>query len=324
VPTMWDMTRLGLIVLLVLGLVAAVPAAVSGAPVGAHPEPGDVDGDGVRDENDNCVNVRNGDQRDTDGDGPGDACDSDKDGDGFANDADSCPPIANPDQSVNPCAEDPDGDSVPTFQDNCFDVPNRDQRNNDSRDEPADGQQGDACDPDDDEDGEFDTADNCPTVYNPDQTDADSDGRGYLCDADDTPQPGTGGGGGGGGGGGPAPEVDRTRPRVTISTPRRQRLATVEAGLVVRVRCSEACAATVRLRAARKLARKLRLSGGGVAARGSARVERAASTYAFVRFSKRAKRRLWKRGRTELTLSVTAVDRAGNRASAVRKVTLVR
>ena len=44
----------------------------------------DGDGDGIADGSDNCPNVSNPDQTDTDGDGIGDACDSDKDGDGFS------------------------------------------------------------------------------------------------------------------------------------------------------------------------------------------------------------------------------------------------
>jgi hypothetical protein len=43
----------------------------------------------------------------------------------------------------------------------------------------------DGCDTDDDGDGIPDTADNCPTVPNDDQTDTDGDGQGNACDADD-------------------------------------------------------------------------------------------------------------------------------------------
>ena len=134
-------------------------AAAAAAAVASHPEPGDADGDGVGDGVDNCPNARNGDQRNTDGlaDG-GDACDPDMDEDGYYNDgrepADNCPPIANADQSDNPCGEDPDGDGVPTYRDNCFDVYNPDQVNLDQNLQYSDPQ-GDACDPDDDGDGDL-------------------------------------------------------------------------------------------------------------------------------------------------------------------------
>ena len=64
----------------------------------AHPEPGDADGDEVRDEVDNCPTVKNGSQIDTDGDGPGDACDSDDDGDGLLDANDNCRIDHNPGQ----------------------------------------------------------------------------------------------------------------------------------------------------------------------------------------------------------------------------------
>lgn len=292
----------------------------------AHPEPGDRDGDGVRDENDNCPDARNADQRNTDAlsDG-GDVCDPDMDEDGFLNEPDNCDQIANPDQSDNPCAEDQDGDGIATFQDNCFDVANHDQRNNDLRLQYGDGL-GDACDPDDDGDGVFDDRDNCPLIENPDQTDADADGRGYLCDADDAPRAtGTGGSGtsGAGGGAGAAP-ADSTAPRVRVVMARRLRFATVEEGLVVGLRCSEACTATVRLHADRPTARRLRLPRSRVAASGTAQVERAAGTYAFVRFPRAVERRAWRLRKLRLTLRVEVVDRAGNRRRIIRLVTLVR
>ena len=48
----------------------------------------DTDGDGIPDSRDNCVAVKNADQRDSDGDGYGDACDADANNDGIVNSLD--------------------------------------------------------------------------------------------------------------------------------------------------------------------------------------------------------------------------------------------
>jgi hypothetical protein len=64
----------------------------------------DSDGDGVRDPDDNCPDVANPGQQDSDGDGKGDLCDEDLDGDGVSDNADNCPSAVNPDQ------KDSDGD----------------------------------------------------------------------------------------------------------------------------------------------------------------------------------------------------------------------
>jgi len=66
----------------------------------------DTDGDGVDDSRDNCPTVANPDQKDTDNDGIGDACDKDIDNDGVLNAQDNCPTVSNRDQ------HDDDGDGI--------------------------------------------------------------------------------------------------------------------------------------------------------------------------------------------------------------------
>jgi hypothetical protein len=62
----------------------------------------DTDGDGIADTNDNCPKVSNADQKDSNANGIGDACDAkaepDTDGDGIADTNDNCPKVSNADQ----------------------------------------------------------------------------------------------------------------------------------------------------------------------------------------------------------------------------------
>ena len=55
------------------------------------PPPIDKDGDGIPDISDNCKSISNSDQKDTDSDGAGDACDSDDDNDTILDSQDKCP-----------------------------------------------------------------------------------------------------------------------------------------------------------------------------------------------------------------------------------------
>jgi hypothetical protein len=108
----------------------------------------DVDGDGIRDDRDNCTAVANPDQTDGDLDGVGDLCDLcpgvgdeqlDADADGVGDACDNCLGVVNADQ------HDEDADAVGDACDNCPHVTNPDQAN--TVESPPD-QLGDACDND--------------------------------------------------------------------------------------------------------------------------------------------------------------------------------
>ncbi len=155
----------------------------------------DGDGDGLGNACDNCPRVRNRDQRDGDGDGVGTDCDNcpregnamqgDTDTDGRGDACDNCPRDANPPQldtdrdgRGDACDTDDDDDGVNDERDNCPLVRNPQQQNSDGRGA------GDACEMDDDGDGVPDARDNCPRAANADQRDADGDRTGDACDDD--------------------------------------------------------------------------------------------------------------------------------------------
>ncbi len=185
----WRASGVGVLLLWAL-LLAGCPAEVS-SPGGSIPDdlpdaspedvaeeviedaapeevaPGDRDGDGVVDPEDNCPDVANADQLDTDNNNVGDAC-QDSDEDGVADLDDNCRQIPNPDQldsddnGEGDACQDADSDGIPDIRDNCPGDPNRNQLDTDG------DSLGDVCD-------------NCPEANNADQTDTDTDGTGDAC-----------------------------------------------------------------------------------------------------------------------------------------------
>ncbi|MDM8522467.1 SBBP repeat-containing protein [Desulfococcaceae bacterium HSG8] len=128
----------------------------------------DTDDDGIFDRQDNCPDVSNAGQEDTDGDNLGDACDEDDDNDGV-NDADDAFPLDAAEQSDND--QDGIGDNGDLDDDN--------DGVNDADDAfPLDA----AEQADNDQDGIGDNGDNCPDLANSDQSDTDGDGVGDVCD----------------------------------------------------------------------------------------------------------------------------------------------
>jgi C1A family cysteine protease len=145
------MQRKSILLLSVLFIIVCASIALAAIGLPTRTIILDSDSDGVADSQDNCPNIANRDQADSDraptglSDRYGDACDN-------------CKYDFNADQ------KDSDGDRIGDACDNCPTVANRDQANTD--DDPV----GSACD-------------NCPSKYNPDQADKDADGTGDACEA---------------------------------------------------------------------------------------------------------------------------------------------
>ena len=137
----------------------------------------DDDRDGIPDNQDNCPVIPNSDQVDKNVNGIGDACEkefmqvdnNDWDEDGVPNEEDNCPTIPNPLQ------EDNDLDDIGNVCDNCINTSNPLQEDSDSNGI------GDVCQ-DSDNDSIIDINDNCLLIPNPLQEDNDLDGIGNLCD----------------------------------------------------------------------------------------------------------------------------------------------
>lgn len=150
------------------------------AAKGSDPYSSDTDGDGVGDGSDNCLLIANTDQKDTDADLAGNACDNDADNDSLS-DADEAkfntdPSDADSDDDglsdgeeikrhTNPNVPDTDGDGI---ADSADTFPSN---KHESRDE--------------DHDGLGDLSDLCPGLSDPGNLDSDSDGKGNPCDNDD-------------------------------------------------------------------------------------------------------------------------------------------
>jgi hypothetical protein len=319
-----------LVLLLTAWVAVLCPALVGADPADAStcaaigevtmdPTPDDLDDDCVTDSRDNCPGVSNADQVDSDGDGRGDRCDSDDDNDGLLDPSDNCRTVPNPGQERtqhaiygDACLFDRDTDGTIDAEDNCRGSANPDQADNE-----RDGV-GDVCDADDDNDALLDELDNCRLNSNKNQADTDGDRIGDACDPDTFSGPAF-----------VAPptrvdtvkESDRTPARVTVTLGRTQRASDAAGGMPAKVRCSEACSVSAQLKLAARVAKRLKVKA--VVATGEAALDRAGTTYVFLRFTKPARKKLF-RSRVSATLTLKVLDAAGNASTARRTIRLAK
>lgn len=132
----------------------------------------DNDNDWILNEKDNCLNIYNPKQKDSNSDWKWDAC-SDNDWDWIIWNVDNCVNVYNPDQTDSDndwvwdaCEEDQDKDWIYDKIDNCPLIKNSEQIDSDN-------------------DWIWDICDNCPNQYNKEQKDIDQDWIWDKCDKED-------------------------------------------------------------------------------------------------------------------------------------------
>jgi len=137
----------------------------------------DDDNDGIIWNKDNCVNVYNPDQKDINSNGVWDVCEFDKDKDWIFDSKDNCINIPNPDQ------KDDDGDSIWNSCDNCkYYNPLQLDKDNNGIWDVCDSKKETLIKNDKDKDWIIDSIDNCKNVANPKQLDSDKDWVWNMCD----------------------------------------------------------------------------------------------------------------------------------------------